>query len=223
MTNTLHRYGKAETFADDFIVFAMPSKGKNDEGAIEKLKTFLRICVKHGPSNIGASGKGGYRPSGALNPGVHWSRDFGPQFDTVIESVHKAGTAGAVFDSQEKATACLSDVIAEDLGLSVNISTSVEGAREVGEACGIHRHSVEYSLGFSDPNDRLPRGQLLELATMCGHGMVSFALAQKMLDMVREGRRTPEQAVATLTRFCPCGVYNPSRAMRLIEEARTHQ
>jgi hypothetical protein len=52
--------------------------------------------------------------------------------------------------------------------------------------------------------------------------MVSFALAQKMLDMVREGRRTPEQAVATLTRFCPCGVYNPSRAMRLIEEARTH-
>ena len=70
MTNTLHRYGKAEGFSDDYIVFAMPSKGKNDEGAIEKLKTFLRICVRHNPSNIGASGQGSYRPSRTLNPGA---------------------------------------------------------------------------------------------------------------------------------------------------------
>lgn len=223
MTNTLHRYGKAEGFSDDYIVFAMPSKGKNDEGAIEKLKTFLRICVRHNPSNIGASGQGSYRPSRTLNPDVHWIRDLDPDFETVIDGVHKAGTAGAVFDSKDKTIACLGEVVAEDLGLSVNISTSVEGAKEAGAACGIRRHSVEYSLGFTDPNNRLPRGQLLELATMCGHGMVAFSLAQKMLDMVREGRRTPEQAVATLARFCPCGVYNPSRAMRLIEEARTHQ
>ena len=223
MTNTLHRYGSAAGFSDDYIVFAMPSKGRNDVGAIEKLKTFLRICVRHGASNIGASGQGGYRPSRALDPRVHWRRDLDPDFDHVIDGVSKAGTAGAVFDSRRKAAACLRDVIAEDLGLSVNISTSVEGARDVGRECGIERHSVEYSLGFTDPHDRLPRGQLLELATMCGHGMVAFSLAQKMLDMVREGRRTPEQAAATLSRFCPCGVYNPSRALRLIEEARTHQ
>ena len=223
MTNTLHRYGKAPEFSDDYIVFAMPSKGKNDEGAIEKLKTFLTICARHQPSNLGASGQGGYRPSRSLNPGVHWNRDLGPDFETVIAGVKKAGTAGAVFDSKDKAVACFQEVVDEDLGLSVNISTSVEGAKEVGEACGIRRHSVEYSLGFTDPHDLLPRGQLLELATMCGHGMVAFSLAQKMLDLVREGRRTPEQAVATLSRFCPCGVYNPSRAMRLIEEARMHQ
>jgi len=222
VTNTLHRYGKAEAFRDDYIVFAMPSKGKNDQGAIEKLKTFLRICVRHQASNIGASGKSSYRPSSALNPTVHRNRDTKPDFDVVIDDLSDAGTAGAVFDSKEKAEACLRDVIDADLGLSVNISTSVAGARDVGKSCGINRHSVEYSLGFTDKHDHLPRGQVLELATMCGHGMVSFGLAQKMLDMVREGRRTPEQAVATLTRFCPCGVYNPSRAMRLIEEARTH-
>ncbi|MBI3698403.1 MAG: hypothetical protein HY238_26635, partial [Acidobacteria bacterium] len=60
-------------------------------------------------------------------------------------------------------------------------------------------------------------------STMCGHGMVSFNMAKKMLDMVREGRRTPDQAVLTLARFCPCGVYNPVRARRLLEDARTHQ
>jgi hypothetical protein len=201
----------------------MPSAGKNDEGAIDKLKTFLRICVRHRPSNIGASGQSSYHPSRDLKPIVHWKRDWQPDFETVIEGVSKAGTAGAVFDSREKAVACLRDVIAADLGLSVNISTSVDGAKETGRACGIPRHSVEYSLGFIDKNDHLPRGQILELATMCGHGMVSFAMAQKMLDMVREGRRTPAQAVATLARFCPCGVFNPSRALRLIEDARTHQ
>jgi hypothetical protein len=223
VTNTLHRYGKAEAFRDDYIIFAMSSKGKNDEDAIDKLKTFLRICVRHAPSNIGASGQSSFRPSSNLSPRVHWSRDLGSNFDNVITGIKRAGPAAAVFDSRDKAVACLGEVIAEDLGLSVNISTSVEGAREAGESCGIRRHSVEYSLGFTDPHKHLPRNQVLELATMCGHGMVSFNMAQKMMDMVREGRRTPEQAVATLARFCPCGVYNPSRAMRLIEEARTHR
>jgi hypothetical protein len=200
----------------------MPSVGKNDEGAIEKLRTFLSICVRHKPANIGASGQSSFRPSRQLKPTVHWSRDTQPDFDAVLQGVKKAGTAGAVFDSREKAVACLKEVIEADLGLSVNISTSVEGARDAGHACGIPRHSVEYSLGFMDPKDHLPRKQILELATMCGHGMVSFPMVQKMVDMVREGRRTPEQAVATLTRFCPCGVYNPSRALRLVQDARTH-
>ena len=223
MTNTLHRSGKADSFRDDYIIFAMPSRGKNDVGAIAKLKSFLKICVSHDPANIGASGQSGYRPSRNLNPTVHWRRDIDPDFDAVVEGVTKSGTAAAVFDSREKAVACLRDVIDRDLGLSINISTSVDGARQAGLRCGIPRHSVEYSLGFTDANDRLPRSQILELATMCGHGMVSFNLAQKMIDMVREGRRTPADAVATLTRFCPCGVYNPTRAVRLIEDALTHQ
>ncbi len=221
MTNTLHRYGKAETFRDDYIIFALPSKGKNDHGALEKLKTFLGICVRHRPANIGASGKSSFRPSASLNPSVHWKRDLEPDFGVVIDGVKRAGTVGAVFDSREKAEACLREVVDADLGLSINISTSVEGAKNVGNACGVPRHSVEYSLGFQDPHDHLPRGQILELATMCGHGMVSFHLVQKMVDLVREGRRTPAQAVATLTRFCPCGVYNPSRALRLLQESHT--
>ena len=32
MTNTLHRYGDAESFRDDYIVFATPSSDKNDVG-----------------------------------------------------------------------------------------------------------------------------------------------------------------------------------------------
>ena len=35
-----------------------------------------------------------------------------------------------------------------DLGLSVNISTSIDGAEQCCFAAGIPRHSVGYSLGF---------------------------------------------------------------------------
>ena len=223
MTNTLHRYGKAASFDDDFIIFAIPCKGKNDEGALDKLKTFLRICARYKPSNMGNSSFGSYKPSKALRPTVHWNRDTRPDYESVIAAVEKVGTVAAVFDSKGKAESCLKDVVEAGLGLSINISTSVEGAKTTGECCSIKRHSVEYSLGFFDPHDHLPNSQVLELSTMCGHGMVSFNFAKKMLDMVREGRRTPDQAVSTMARFCPCGVYNPDRAKRLLEESRTRQ
>jgi len=220
MTNTLHRHGNAESFEDDYIIFAIPCKGKNDEGAVERLRTFLSICEKHSPTNLGNSDRGSYRPSKDLGPSVHWKRELSVDHDGVVAGVHRTATAAAVFDSAQKAEACLRELIEANLGLSVNVSTSVEGARELATKCGIKRHSVEYSLGFSDPQDRLPDRRVLELSTMCGHGMVSSNLAKKMLDMVREGRRSPEQAAVTMARFCLCGVYNPARAKRLLEEER---
>jgi hypothetical protein len=223
VTNTLHRYGNSESFRDDYVLFALPCKGKNDEGAIEKLKTFLRICARHKPANMGNGNFGSYQPSRHLNPSAHWNRDYSQDYEAVINGVEKVGTVAAVFDSKDKAAAALRDVIQADLGFSINMSTSVEGAQNCCQATGIKRHSVEYSLGFYDPHDHLPNSQVLELSTMCGHGMVSFNMAKKMLDMVREGRRTAQAAALTLARFCPCGVYNPSRALRLLEQARTVQ
>ncbi len=222
MTNTLHRYGEPESFRDDFILFCIASPGKNDTGAVEKQKTFLRICARHKPVNMGNGNRGTFQPARHLNPTAHWQRDLSPDWEGVIEEVAKPGTCAAVFNSRENAQAALREVIDADLGLSVNLSTSVEGAKACAGACGLRRHSVEYSLGFQDPHDHLPNSQVLTLSTMCGHGMVSFNMARKMLDMVREGRRSPEQAVTTLARFCPCGAYNPARAQRILEEARDH-
>jgi hypothetical protein len=77
---------------------------------------------------------------------------------------------------------------------------------------------VGYSLGFEGSTEKLPSSQVMMLSTMCGHGMVSHSLAKKMIDWVKEGRRTPEQAVTYMTRFCSCGVFNPSRARRLLQD-----
>jgi hypothetical protein len=54
--------------------------------------------------------------------------------------------------------------------------------------------------------------------------MISASLAKKMICYVKENRRTPEEASAVLARFCSCGIFNPSRAKRILEDARAgHQ
>jgi hypothetical protein len=74
-----------------------------------------------------------------------------------------------------------------------------------------------------DRHNHLPNSQVLEISTMCGHGMVSHNLVEKMIAYVKENERTPEEAARYLACFCPCGAYNPARAKRLLEEARTRQ
>lgn len=218
MTNTLHRYGDAQSFADDYVVFAMCSRGKNDENAVPKLRKFLELALPFHPVNLGDAIHGGaLRPSREMNPLAHWNRAAQLDFEAVIDGLDELTTAAAVFDNRAAAEDFVKAVKAADLGLSINISTSVDGAEQCCHAAGIARHSVGYSLGFEGKREKLPGERVLAISTMCGHGMISHALAQKMLDWVREGRRTPEQAASYMTRFCSCGVFNPARAARLLK------
>ena len=63
MTNTLHRYGSAESFADDYIVFATPSNGKNEIDSLPKLKRFLELALPFEPL--------GLRPGARLAVALH--------------------------------------------------------------------------------------------------------------------------------------------------------
>lgn len=222
MTNTLHRFGDAESFRDDYIVFAIASKGKNDQGALPKLRKFLEMAVPYKPVNLGDARHGGaLRPCKNMTPTSHWKRDMTPDFDDVIRGLDHPTTVAAVFDDRVNAEEFVKAVKEADLGLSVNISTSIDGAEQCCHFAGIPRHSVGYSLGFEGKTEKLPNSQVLSLSTMCGHGMVGSSLAKKMIDWVKEGRRTPDQAVTYMARFCSCGVFNPSRAKRILEDART--
>jgi len=221
MTNTLHRFGDAESFTDDYIVFAIASRGKNDQGALEKLQRFLKMAIPYGPVNLGDARHGGsLRPCKSMHPTSHWNRDTKPDFEAVVNGFDHITTAAAVFDSRVAAEDFFKAVKEADMGLSVNISTSIDGAEQCCHVAGIPRHSVGYSLGFEGKTEKLPNSHVLLLSTMCGHGMVANSLAKKMIDWVKEGRRTPEQAATYLQRFCSCGVFNPSRAKRILEDAR---
>src|SRR5574341_163254 len=228
MTNTLHRYSDHYAFegsahpqpiTDDYIVFAMASRGLNDENLVEKYRRFLRLALKHDPVNIGDASKGGaLRPRADMNPTAHWRRDHTPDPEGVIAGIEGHTTVAAVFDSYQAMRAFVEEVKAADLGISINISAPMEDARRCCEESGITRHSVEYSIGFHGRLDKLPDGTTLELSTMCGHGMVSANFAKKMIEWTKENRRTPEEAARYLARFCICGVFNIHRAEAIIRQ-----
>ena len=219
MTNTLHRYGDPETLEDDYIVFAMAARGVNEEGSIEKFQRFLELARKHGPVNLGDATEGGvYRPSKRLNPLVHWFRKDERNPEALVKNVRRPTVVSAVFDNEDALVAFLRDVKEADLGLSVNVSALTDRADAIAREAGITRHSVEYSLGFFGALDKLPDRPTLQIATMCGHGMISFNFAKKMIDWVKESRKSPEEASAAMARFCTCGIFNTTRSCRILRE-----
>lgn len=223
MTNTLHRFGDAESFADDYVIIAIPAKGKGRQAdPLPALRRFLEIALEYNPVNIGDAMHGGaMRPSKAKYFIEHWfPKDHQPHFDEVLETISTPTTFSAVFDNKASAEAFVQRLVEEDLGLSINISSSLENAKACCKSAGLTRHSIGYSLGFEGIPPTSPDRHVLALSTMCGHGMISRSFAKKMIDFVKENRRTPDQAVAALSRFCSCGIFNPERAKRIIENAK---
>jgi len=225
MTNTLHRYGTAESFADDYVVIAIPSKGNESGGdPLPALKRFLQIAVAYHPVSIGDATSGGsIRPTRHHSMWQHFftKRPIQPDFQTVIDGISRPTTFSAVFDKRENAEAFVKRIADEDFGLSINVSSSIINGLQCCRAAGVKRHSLAYSLGFEGIPDNIPDRHALMLSTMCGHGLVSLALAKKMISFVKENRLKPDRAAATMSRFCSCGIFNQSRAKRIIEDART--
>src|SRR5436190_2971214 len=120
MTNTLHRFGSAASFSDDYVIFAMCSKGRNDQDSLPKLKRFLELAMQFKPVNLGDAIHGGaIRPSCNLNPTAHWNRDSSPDFAGVIAGLNAPTTVAAVFDNRVAAEDFVKVVKEADLGLSI--------------------------------------------------------------------------------------------------------
>ncbi len=224
MTNTLHRYGKADSFVDDYIVFSLPAKSKaagQSGDALAVQKRFMTIAAQYHPVSLGDALHGGsLRPTRSKSIFGHWGKRNRPNLKKVLEGMNKAGTMAAVFDNRANAEAFVKRLTEEDLGISVNISSSIDNAKNACKAAGIPRHSIAYSLGFEHVGDNTPGKQAIMLSTMCGHGMVSINLAQKMMSFVRENRRTPREGAEAMARFCSCGIFNTTRAKRILEDVR---
>lgn len=226
MTNTLHRFGTPDTLNNDFIVFAMAAKGFNEQGALDKAKAFLRAAIKYQPINMGnALVNSLYRPEKDLTfiKLYFVGRQQKTTYEKLIDEIPGPGSAAVVFDDPNKVTNFVRDVKQLDLGLSINISALVDDVRNICGEVEITPHAVEYTLGFHGDTSRLPERDTLSLSTMCGHGMVSANFAKKMIDRVKEGRMDPQEAACCMAKFCVCGVFNTTRAMRVLNRVKKGQ
>jgi len=207
MTNTLHRQGTIESLKNDYVIFAHTAKGITREGSAPKIQEFMRICLKYHPVNIGDYIQGN----------IHQD-DIDIQ--TLISRQGDGEGATAVFTDLDTLQKVVEELIRADLGLSINISGLMDEVQACCRKAGIERHSVEHSLGFWGSKDRLPEREILEINTMCGHGMVSFNFIRKMIDYVKLRRLTPQKAAKLMAKCCECGAFNPVRAEMLLEKIR---
>lgn len=161
----------------------MDARGVNREGAAPKLARALEIFAAHHPVNYGnVAGNSLTKPLAEL---VALTRD-----NTVSH---------AVFRSVEDVTAVLADLRKEDLGISIVVSGLFEEVRRA--CCDNHLkpHTVNLSLGVFGKTEKLPAEPILEIASMCGHNMISFGLIQKLVTDIEEGclrRRKSRRAAA---------------------------
>lgn len=199
MTHSLHRRGNAESLSEDYVVLIHAAFGFNDNGHESKQQEFLRICLRHNPQNAGAIKLGNihkYKPEEVINA-AH----------TIVH---------AVFDNPEAVTEVLKELKEADLGLSVVVSGIFEYVDECLEKAGLKHHTANFSLGIWGKTEKLPSEDILEVTTMCGHGLISTNLAKSMVEEVKSGAKTPEDAAKELVPNCTCGIFNPARAAKLL-------
>ena len=83
-------------------------------------------------------------------------------------------------------------------------------------AADIKRHTAQCSLGVWGKVERLPQAEILDISTMCGHGMISFNLVRRMATDVRNHSISLEEAAGIMAKPCVCGIFNPKRAEDLL-------
>ena len=205
MTNTLHRRGTPDSLKNDYVLFFLPAKKVNANGSGSKIQEFMRICLKYGTVNMGDG-----RQGSVLRDGVDLQKYIADKKDGEM--------AAAVFTDLDTLQKVIEELIRADLGISINVSGLLQEVQGCCCKAGIERHSVEHSLGIWGAKDRLPEREVLEVNTLCGHGMVSFNLIRKMLEYVKLRRLTAKKAANIMAKCCECGAFNPVRAEQLLEK-----
>ena len=204
MSHTLHRYGINEAdLQDDYVVFAIAAQTVNAKGIHPQFREFEKIVMKYNPVNYGDM-----RTGNKFNVGM----------ETVGSSYHDNSIVHAVFTDEATVTKVLKDLYEANLDLSIVVSGLTDHTAACCHGAGIAPHTVEHSMGIWGKTDRLPSEDVLRVSTMCGHGMLSFNLIKDLARKVAKKRMTSQQAANKLAGLCHCGVFNPVRAVRIIDK-----
>ncbi|MFB3776712.1 MAG: hypothetical protein ACE141_03845 [Bryobacteraceae bacterium] len=204
MTHTLHRQGSQASLEGDFVVLMMAAKGRNDAGAAGRLREFLRLADDCGAVNLGDM--------------IQGSAGSGSSLTQLEQGVSDTSIVHAVFTSVDAAEAFVRLLQKAGLGLSVTITGPLAPLETLCRRVGLPGapHTVAFSLGIAGAVELLPERPILEITTMCGHGLISPRLVEKAVAQIRSGETSPETAAQVLAGPCTCGVFNPERAARLL-------
>jgi len=208
MTHTLHRSGSKESLEGDYVFLAMASREYNLNGAAQKLKKIAEIFAKYNPVNMGD-----------MSSGQPLTMARGASPEKIISEISDRSIVHAVYTDKETVKKVLKELKEVDLGMSVVVSGIFD---EVFRACKevsiSGPFSVDLSLGIMGKKQLLPKEEILDITTMCGHGLVSKHLVAHLIEKIKKGETTVDEAAKELAKQCVCGVFNPARATKLLRE-----
>ncbi len=122
-----------------------------------------------------------------------------------------------VFDDRDNMEAALKELAEAELGLSVVVSGLFDEVAECCRRAGTRAHTVNHSLGFWGRTQKLPPREIVEITTMCGHGLVAPGLVWDRAERIRRDDISVGAACQEMRRMCICDIFNHVRAEVLME------
>lgn len=204
MTHTLHRTGEMKSLEKDYVVLSMAAQKFNDRGARKKLAQTLRILAKYNPVNLADDNQGGIYT--------------GKTIDELLDNMNDKAYIGAVFTDEATLEKALRELKEASLGMSVVVSGPFEKVFRMTRRMGLKPHTIHMSLGVFGSVDLLPKKDILEITTMCGHAMVTPCCVKKIVKQVKKEKIGSLQAAKNLAGSCTCGIFNVDRAAQIIKK-----
>ncbi|HIJ55384.1 MAG TPA: hypothetical protein HPQ03_04585 [Deltaproteobacteria bacterium] len=202
MTHTNHRIG--EYLEEDYVILIMPSKDINHVGSGPKLRRYLEMALENGAIKIGDARLGNEYHQGSMQ--------------AVLDNLEDRAVVQAVFKDRETLVKALKAYKAADLGQCVVVSGIFDHVVECCKEAGLERHTINQSMGRWGNTDRLPPLEVLQLNTMCGHGMVAVGLINEVIEDIKAGKSTVDEGAERLFSPCMCGIFNPHRAALILKD-----
>jgi hypothetical protein len=225
VTHTHHRRGAVESLKDDYVVLFMLDPEVNaqhiyKESLRERVKKLLKICQKYNPVALSAkSDERRLRYLYGWTSGLDSGEHEGATLDEVggCDELLDEGLGHAVYTSKDSVIKVLSDLKKADLGISIVISGIFDEVFDSCKESNIDPHTVNMSLETWGKTELIPEGAVLEIATMCGHAMISQRLIESLIERVKKGHTIPIDAAVEMGKQCTCNIFNTVRAAKIIE------
>jgi hypothetical protein len=204
----------------DWAIFTAP--GTELLGDTAKHKKFLEILMRYNPVNC-TTNTGIEGDSRRLRYLKGWTKEKDSSVHQSssleeIRSIEKPRGGSGLFNNKEAVQNVVKELVKADLGFSIVISGIFDEVYDICEKAGIKPHTVNFSGETLGKMSLLPEPNILEITTMCGHHFVAASLVRHLIQRVKQGKMTAEEASVELAKQCTCNLFNADRAVKLIRE-----
>ncbi|RJP16182.1 MAG: hypothetical protein C4520_19440 [Candidatus Abyssobacteria bacterium SURF_5] len=202
MTHTLNRRGISDERPGEEIVVLCMAHCTEKANKADAMRSIAATILKYRPSN-------------------YLGKPLGLEPEGLQMMAPVAGVVTAVFNNKEDVRRLIGDLKEQKLGVSVVLSGLFSDVRDICGSNGLNEHTYHMSLGIFGKTECLPDEKTLEITTQCGHSLISPALVADVVRKMKRAKITAAEGAALLVKPCACGIGNPERIERIVQEMVT--